>query len=65
MGPILALVERFGKFVLGSEGWRAEWVFIKELLAPDEATARVLRRVYADIPISVAHEGHWLKERNR
>lgn len=59
--PILTLVERFGRFVLGSEGWRAEWVIIKEILAPDEATARALRRVYPELPISVAREGHWLK----
>jgi hypothetical protein len=58
---ILTLVERAGKFVLGTEGWRAEWVLIKEILAPDEATARALRRTYPEIPISVAHEGHWLK----
>lgn len=58
---ILCLVERFGKFVLGKEGWRAEWVFIKEILAPDEAAARALRRVYPELPISVAREGHWLK----
>lgn len=58
---ILTLVERFGKFVLGTEGWRAEWVLIKEILAPDEATARALRRTYPEIPISVAHEGHWLR----
>lgn len=59
--PILALVERFGKFVLGSEGWRAEWVIIKELLAPDESTARALRRVYPELPISVARPNHWLR----
>lgn len=57
--PIVALVERFGKFVLGSEGWRAEWVFIKEIMAPDEATARALKRVYPELPICVAHVGHW------
>lgn len=59
--PILCLVERFGKFVLGTEGWRAEWVFIKEILAPDEAAARALRRVYPELPISVARADHWLR----
>lgn len=59
--PIIALVERFGKFVLGREGWRAEWVFIKEIMVPDEATARAARRVYPEIPICVAHDGHWCK----
>ena len=28
------IVERFGCYVLGSEGWRAEWVIIRELMAP-------------------------------
>lgn len=57
--PIVALVERFGKFVLGKEGWRAEWVFIKEIMVPDEATGRAVRRVYPEIPVAVAHKGHW------
>lgn len=58
---VIGLVERFGKFILGAEGWRAEWVFIRELLAPDEPTARAIRRAYPDIPVSVAHESHWLR----
>lgn len=57
--PIVCLVERFGKFVLGKEGWRAEWVLIKEIMVPDEATARAARRVYPEIPVSVAQKGHW------
>lgn len=60
---VIGLVERFGKFVLGKEGWRAEWVLIRELLAPDEVVARALRRAYPEIPVSVAHKGHWLRGR--
>lgn len=61
-GPILGLVERFGKFVLGSEGWRAEWVLVKELLCADAALARQVKAAYPDIPVGVAHEGHWMRQ---
>lgn len=64
-GICVALVERFQRFVLGVEGWRAEWVIIKELLAPNAAVARTLRKLYPDIPVHVAHRHHWLNtERN-
>lgn len=61
-GTILGLVERFGKFVLGAEGWRAEWVVIKELVAPDEAVARLLRATYPEVAIHIAHDRHWIRE---
>lgn len=60
-GTIIGLLERFGRFVLGSEGWRAEWVIIKELVCADEALARQVKAAYPDIPVTVAHEGHWLR----
>lgn len=59
-GLVLGLVERFGKFVLGKEGWRAEWVIIKELMAPSEAVAETLRKVYPEVVVHVAPRGHWL-----
>lgn len=61
-GHILGVVERFGKYALGEMGWRAEWVVIKELLAPDEATARLLRGTYPEVKVTVAHEHHWLRK---
>jgi hypothetical protein len=33
------IVERFGRYVLGTKGWRAEWVVIRELMARDTTTA--------------------------
>jgi hypothetical protein len=38
------IVERFGRHALGTEGWRAEWVVIRELRAPDTETALALMR---------------------
>ena len=45
------IVERFGRFVLGTEGWRAEWVVIRELMAPDTKTALALMRKYPDVRV--------------
>lgn len=61
-GPVLGVLERFGKFVLGSVGWRAEWVIIKELMCADEALAEHVCRAYPEIPVSVAPKGHWLRK---
>lgn len=58
---IIGLVERFGKFVLGTEGWRAEWVIIRELLVCDDVTAVRVREAYPEIPVGVAPKGHWLR----
>jgi hypothetical protein len=46
------IVERFGRYVLGTEGWRAEWVVIRELMAPDTETALALLRKYPDVHVS-------------
>lgn len=59
---VVGLVERFGRFVLGKEGWRAEWVIIRELLVCDEITASHVRRAYPEIPVGVALKGHWLRK---
>lgn len=58
-GIIVGLVERFGKFVLGTEGWRAEWVIIRELMAPNEFFAEELRRAYPEVVVHVAEQTHW------
>lgn len=58
---VIGLVERFGRFVLGTEGWRAEWVIIRELLVCDEVTASKVREAYPEIPVGVAPKGHWMR----
>jgi hypothetical protein len=50
---IHGIVERFGRYVLGSEGWRAEWVVIRELLAPNAHTALALMRRYPELKVHV------------
>jgi hypothetical protein len=54
------VVERFGRYVLGAAGWRAEWVAIRELQAPDVETALALLRRYPDVRVHVMEQeaGH-------
>jgi hypothetical protein len=47
------IVERFGRYVLGTEGWRAEWVVIRELMAPDTKTALALMQRYPEVKVHV------------
>lgn len=48
---IHGIVERFGKFALGTDGWRAEWVIIRKLLAPDTETGLALEKAYPEVEI--------------
>jgi hypothetical protein len=50
------IVERFGRYVLGSEGWRSEWVVIRELMAPDTATALALMQRYLDVKVHIREQ---------
>jgi hypothetical protein len=50
------IVERFGRYVLGTEGWRAEWVVIRELLAPDAHTALALMRSCPEVRVHVREQ---------
>ena len=50
------VVERFGRYVLGKEGWRAEWVAIRELMAPDTNTALALMQRYPEAKIHVREQ---------
>jgi hypothetical protein len=50
------VVERFGRYVLGTAGWRAEWVAIRELQAPDVETALALLRRYPDVRVQVMEQ---------
>jgi hypothetical protein len=51
---VRGVVERFGKYVLGTEGWRAEWVVIRKLLAPTQEIGLALERAYPDVEIIYA-----------
>jgi hypothetical protein len=48
---IIGIVERFGKYVLGTEGWRAEWVIIKALKAPTTEVGLLLEQAYPDVEV--------------
>lgn len=48
-GVVTGVVERFGKYVLGTEGWRAEEVIIRELLAPTTEIGLALEQKYPDV----------------
>jgi hypothetical protein len=50
------IVERFGKYVLGTEGWRAEWVIIKELMAPSTAVGLEIEQAYPDVIVHYPDE---------
>lgn len=47
------IVEYVGSFVLGTDGWRAEHVFIREFLAPTTEIALQLELAFPDIPVRV------------
>ena len=57
-GPnrVHGIVERFGKFVLGTEGWRAEWVIIRELMAPSTRVGLELEKKYPDVIVHYPDE---------
>src|SRR5260370_5901316 len=48
---ITGVVERFGKYVLGTEGWRAEWVIIRKLLAPTLELGLLIEMAYPDVEV--------------
>lgn len=49
---IRGVVERFGKYVLGTEGWRAEWVIIRKLKAPSTEIGLQLEQAYPEVEVS-------------
>lgn len=51
------LVERFGKFVLGEKGWRAEWVVIRKLIAPNRYVMAGLKEMYPEVEIIMGETG--------
>lgn len=52
---VTGVVERFGHYVLGTEGWRAEWVVIRKLRAPTPEIADALARAYPEVEIAHGH----------
>ncbi len=48
---VTGIVERFGRYVLGDKGWRAEWCIIRELQAPDIETMVGLMEVYPEVKV--------------
>lgn len=51
---VTGVVERFGRYVLGKLGWRAEWVVIRELQAPTVESQLILERMFPDVPVHLA-----------
>jgi len=49
---VTGIVERFGRYALGTEGWRAEWVIIRKLLAPTEQIGFALEMAYPEVPVT-------------
>lgn len=48
---VTGIVERFGKYVLGTTGWRAEWVMVKELRAPSTEIGLLIEQAYPDVVV--------------
>jgi hypothetical protein len=48
---VVGVVERFGKFVLGAEGWRAECVVICKLRASNTEIGLKLEQAYPEVEI--------------
>jgi hypothetical protein len=48
---IVGVVERFGKYVLGTEGWRAEIVIIRKLRAPSTEIGLKLEQAYPEVEV--------------
>lgn len=53
---VTGIVERFGRYVLGTEGWRAEQVVIRELLAPSTAIGLEIEQKYPDVIVHYPEE---------
>ena len=48
---VVGVVERFGKYVLGTEGWRAEIVVIRKLRAPSTEIGLKLEHAYPELEV--------------
>ena len=54
---VVGIVERFGKYVLGTQGWRAESVAIRELLAPSTDVGLLIEQAYPDVKVHYRDQG--------
>lgn len=45
------VVERFDRYVLGAQGWRAEWVIVRKLRAPNQELGLQLEQIFPDVEI--------------
>lgn len=51
-GPLVTgIVERYGRYILGETGWRAEHVLIRGLVAPTMAIFTALLQRYPEVPV--------------
>jgi len=48
---VTGIIERFGRYVLGTKGWRAEWVVIRKLKAPSTEIGLLLEQAYPEVEI--------------
>lgn len=48
---ITGLVERFGKYVEGTDGWRSEWAIIRKLYAPSSEVGLDLERAFPEVEV--------------
>jgi hypothetical protein len=58
---VTGVVERFGRYVMGSKGWRAEWVIVRALMAKTTTVGLQLEQQYPEIPVyyrEEANHGH-------
>lgn len=53
-GLVTGIVERYGRYVLGTTGWRAEHVVIRELCAPDVGIMLTLMQVYPEVKVHLS-----------
>jgi hypothetical protein len=51
MENVAGIVERFGNYVLGEDGWRAEWVVIKAFVC-EERYAPSLRSKFPEVEVN-------------
>ena len=57
---VWGVVERFGDYILGEKGWRAEWVMIRTLYAPNNKIGQELERTYPEVRVRYLQEnGTW------
>ncbi len=53
---VTGIIERFGRYVLGTTGWRSERVVIRELMAPSTEIGLAMEQVYPDVAVHYADQ---------